>query len=67
MIALQILAKMESLYRSLRQAKKFQGFVWNFATLQGSHLDYFFFLAFHVFVSFSFSSNISVKIFRFST
>ena len=32
MVALQISSKIESLYGLGRQATKFQGFVWNFAT-----------------------------------
>ena len=32
MIAFQISPKIESLYRLRRQATKFEGFVWNFAT-----------------------------------
>ena len=32
MVALQISPKIESLYGLGRQAKKFKGFVWNFAT-----------------------------------
>ena len=41
MVALQISSKIESLYGLGRQAKTLQGFVWNFATLQGSHLNNF--------------------------
>ena len=32
MVALQLTPKIESLYGLGRQAKKLQGFVWNFAT-----------------------------------
>ena len=39
MVALQISPKIESLYGLGRQAKKLQGFVWNFATF--GHLDNF--------------------------
>ena len=33
MVALQMSSKIESLYGLGRQAKKLQGFVWNFSTL----------------------------------
>ena len=35
MVALQMSPKIESLYGLGRQAKKLQGFVWNFATFAG--------------------------------
>ena len=43
MTAFQISLKIESLYGLGRQAKKLQGFVWNFETFatEGSHLDNF--------------------------
>ena len=41
MVALQISPKIESLYGLGRQAKKLEGFVWNFATFASSHLDNF--------------------------
>ena len=41
MIAFQISPEVESLYGLGRQATKFEEFVWNFATLQGSHLNNF--------------------------
>ena len=66
MIAFQISPEVESLYGLGRQATKFEEFVWNFATLQGSHLNNFSAENYQTWLgSFSFS-NISVEMFRFS-
>ena len=66
MVALQISSKIESLYGLGRQAKKLEGFVWNFATFVRLPFEQFSAENSQTWLgSFSFS-NISVEMSRFS-
>ena len=66
MVALQMSPKIESLYGLGRQAKKLQGFVWNFATFARLPFGQFFAENSYIWLSSFSSTKISAEVFSFS-